>query len=872
MTRDPLPRLARWLLAAVVPAPWRDSIEGDLAEERAHRRSRGRAASVLWTVAAAASIATRLVLERLTSRIAAPRKATRRVAMDRFVVDIQHAVRGLARNRGFTATAVLTLALGIGANAAVFTATWHLLLKPLPWPAADRLVQVWNTVRRTGDINVLAPANYLDIEREAQSFEAVAAYTFFDYPLNVTGAGDPIEARVRAVTGGYFRVFATPPALGRTLTTRDAEADARVMVISEGLWDRQFGRTPEIVGRTVELDDRRYEVVGVMPASFDPSARPLDGWVPYHFTSELAERRLGYFLGAVARLGPDVTVAQANAEVSAIATRAGERYPSSNQNIGATARSLRDELTGSLRGGLLLLVGCAAMVLLIACSNLTSLQVARTGGVGREIAIRAALGATRGQVIRLLLVEAGLVAIAAGAAGLVAGLWIVQTIAAVAPPTLGIANAWTLDPGVAAATLAISLASGLIVALIAALPATRAQGADALRSRSASDRGGQVRSALVTTQVAMATSLMVIALALLVSFAALLRVEMGFNPSGVVAADVRLPTSRYPTPELRAQFFETAMMRLGAERGVTGTCATNTVPLEQAGTMTYVPDGSETLVSALPIVATPGCFATLGITLRSGRLFQTREPEPVAIVSEGYARRAFPGQSPLGKIIRVGLPTGDRLLVIGVVADSRRVSLERESFGQVYQPVQQSTYFAPSRLLVRTTAPIDVTATAIRRVVSETDRLQPIANIRALDDVVTRSLGSRRFNLFLLGGFASIALLLSSIGVYGLLAQLVAGRRPEIGVRIVLGAKPNAIARLITSSAIRSVGIGVLLGLTGAALGSRAIAQFVYGISPTEPFLYVAAAVLLIAVACLAALVPVRRALRVDPIKVLRAD
>jgi hypothetical protein len=320
----------------------------------------------------------------------------------------------------------------------------------------------------------------------------------------------------------------------------------------------------------------------------------------------------------------------------------------------------------------------------------------------------------------------------------------------------------------------------------------------------------------------MATSLMVIALALLVSLAALLRVEMGFNPSGVVAADVRLPTSRYPTPELRAQFFETAMMRLGAERGVTGTCATNTVPLEQAGTMTYVPDGSETLVSALPIVATPGCFATLGITLRSGRLFQTHEPEPVAIVSEGYARRAFPGQSPLGKIIRVGLPTGDRLLVIGVVADSRRVSLERESFGQVYQPVQQSTYFAPSRLLVRTTASIDVTATAIRHVVSETDRLQPIANIRALDDVVTRSLGSRRFNLFLLGGLASIALLLSSIGVYGLLAQSVAGRRPEIGVRIVLGAKPNAIVRLITSSAIRSVGIGVLLGLTGAALGSRA--------------------------------------------------
>ena len=510
--------------------------------------------------------------------------------MARLIVDVQHAVRGLARNRGFTATAVLTLALGIGANAAVFTATWHLLLKPLPWPAADRLVQVWNTVRRTGDINVLAPANYLDIEREAQSFEAVAVYTFFDYPLNVTGAGDPIEARVRAVTGDYFRVFATPPALGRTLTPRDAEADAQVIVIGEGLWDRQFGRRPDIVGRTLELDDRRFEVVGVMPASFDPSSRPLDGWVPYHFTSELAERRLGYFLGAVARLSAGVSVAQANADVSAIATAAGARYPASNQNIGATARSLRDELTGSLRSGLILLAGCAAMVLLIACSNLTSLHVARTGGLGREIAIRTALGATRGQIVRLLMLEAGLVSGAAGIAGLVAGLWIVRAIVSVAPPTLVLAKVWSFDPGVAAATLAISLASGVIVALIAALPATRSQGADALRSRSASGRGGRIRGTLVTTQVAMATALLVIALTLIVSFANVLNVRLGFDPSAVVAADVRLPSSRYPTPQLQAAFFENVSARLARQPGVVQTCAANTVPFEQAGSMTYVPD------------------------------------------------------------------------------------------------------------------------------------------------------------------------------------------------------------------------------------------------------------------------------------------
>ena len=370
--------------------------------------------------------------------------------MARLIVDVQHAVRGLARNRGFTATAVLTLALGIGANAAVFTATWHLLLKPLPWPAADRLVQVWNTVRRTGDINVLAPAN----SSRYRTRGAVVRGGGGVHVLRLSAQRDrrrrsDRSARTRSPRAdrrllSRVRHAARPRTHAHAARRRGGRAGHRD-------WRRPLGFGSSAAGRTLSAARWsstiwRFEVVGVMPASIDPSSRPLDGWVPYHFTSELAERRLGYFLGAVARLSAGVSVAQANADVSAIATAAGARYPASNQNIGATARSLRDELTGSLRSGLILLAGCAAMVLLIACSNLTSLHVARTGGLGREIAIRTALGATRGQIVRLLMLEAGLVSGAAGIAGLVAGLWIVRAIVSVAPPTLVLAKSGVSIP------------------------------------------------------------------------------------------------------------------------------------------------------------------------------------------------------------------------------------------------------------------------------------------------------------------------------------------------------------------------------------------------------------------------------------------
>jgi len=426
---------------------------------------------------------------------------------------------------------------------------------------------------------------------------------------------------------------------------------------------------------------------------------------------------------------------------------------------------------------------------------------------------------------------------------------------------------------VALMTLGVSLTSALLVSSIAAMRATGSRAVNALRSRSALEHsGGRVRGLLVTTEVAMATALLVVALALVASFTNIMRVDLGFDPEDVAVADLRLPSSRYHTAEQRARFFDEVMASLRAHAAVESACATNTVPFEQAGTMTYVPHGTPTLIGSLPVTVSADCFRTLRIQLQHGRLFEPRETEPVAVVSEGFARKAWPGQDAVGKVIHIGLPSGEPLTVVGVVADSRRLSLEVEPYAQVYQLAHQSEYFAPTRLLIRTSAPASMIATALATAIRSVDSSQPVGNVRWLADVVARSLSARRFNLLLLGGFAIIAIALAAIGVYGLLTQLVAGRRAEIGLRMVLGAEPRGVVRLITRGVLSLVTIGILLGLGAAWLGSRVVAGFVFGVSAADPAIYAGASLLVLVLATVAALMPIRRAMRIDPITVLRSE
>jgi predicted permease len=786
--------------------------------------------------------------------------------------ELRNAFRLLWRHPGFSLTAILTLALGVGANAAVFAVAWHLLLKPLPWPDADRVVQIWNTFKKTAATNVLAPANYFDVEREARSFEAVAAYNFFPYTLNLTGGGDPIELRIRAVTGGYFRVFASQPLLGRTIGAEDAGDGLPVLVISEGLWMRRFGRDPRIVGKRVPLDGQPYEVIGVMPASFDMGTRPLDGWIPYGFDEQARQRRLGYYLAAIGRLKPGATIDDARAELDTIAARAAAAYPSSNAQIGLTARPIREELVGSTRSGISMLTGAALLVLLIACANLISLQLARGTGRERELAVRAALGATRTRLMCLLLTESVVMAIVAAYVGLIAVLWIVRIIVASAPPAAAIDAGVSFEPIVLGYTLLIATLAGAACGAVPAWRATRLS-SEALRGRAPSARSvGRIRGTLVAAEVALATVLLVSAAVLVTSLIRVLRVDPGFDASGVVAGNLRLPVTRYPDLNARTLFFDRIAERLNGVAGVDAVCVTNSIPFETAATMTFAPEGTQTLIGALPITVSTGCFSAMRIELVRGRLFDASESTPVAVVSEGFARKAFPGVDPLGRTIRVGLPTGDPLTIIGVVEDTRRMSLEAAPFAQVYQHAAQPASFWPDRLLIRVSGPPEQFAAMMQAAIRDVDPAIPLANLRTLDQVATRSLASRRFTLELLGGFAVIALILAAIGIYGLLSELVAQRRAEIGVRVALGAEPRAIVGLVTAGALRAVSIGLAIGLAGAWAAGHVLRQFAFEVSPSSPAMLGGTAALLAIVAAAAAFIPARRATRIDPIVALRAE
>jgi putative ABC transport system permease protein len=787
--------------------------------------------------------------------------------------DLRHGIRLLLRQPTFSLTAILTLALGVGANAAVFAVAWHLLLKPLPWPDADRIVQIWQVFKKTGQQNVLAPANFFDIERESQQFQAVAAYNFFPYSLNLTGVGDPIELKVRAVTAGYFNVFGVQPLLGRTFTPDETREGRNLVVISEALWRSRFNADRDIVGRAVNLDARAFEVVGVMPASFEIGAESIDGYTPFGFDDQQREMRLGYYLAAVGRTKPGVTTEAAQSELTTIAARAGARFPSSNENLGLALQPMREELTAAARSGVVFLMGAAALVLLIACANVTSLLFARATGRQRELAVRAALGASRTRLVRLLLAESLVIAVLSGYAGLIAGLWTVRSLTAVAPPSLAMASAYAFEPVVLAYVLVLSIAAGLMLAIVPAWRATRPAPSDALRSRSGSDRGSQrLRSLLVGSEVALATILLVGAALLVTSMMRLLDVDPGFRTAGVVAANLRLPPARYENLQQRTLFFDQLFERLRGAPGVEALCGTNAVPLESTPSMTFVPQGTTNLVGALPISVTAGCFAALDIQVLRGRPFASREPQPVAIVSQSFARRAFRDADPLGRTIRVGLPTGLELTVIGVVEDTRYVTLEAPPYGQVYQLATQEGAFIPNRLLVRASAPLDPVVKAMQTAVKAVDASQPLSAIRTLDGVAARSLSARRFNMGLLGGFAAIALLLAAIGVYGLLAELVAHRRGEIGVRMALGAKPGSIVRLITASAMKAVVMGIVAGCATAWALGAVLRRFAYGVSPTEPWLYIGAAAVLTTAALCAAAIPSRRAARIDPATALRAE
>ena len=783
------------------------------------------------------------------------------------------ALRAVRRAPAASAAAILTYALGIGANVAIVSVAWPVLVAPLPFPAEDQLVQLWLTVeRKAGGVgtNPVSPGDYLDIST-ASSFSATAAYTSRMAQMNLTTGGGPRQISVAHVTPSFFTVMGVQPLLGRALLPSDENGERLLLVLSDRTWRTMFGADPSVAGRVVRLEGEPVEIVGVVPSTAGLGTHDADAWAVLTLPQDRTRSR-AYYLRAVGRLAPGMTREAANRELDIIMARAAAEFPESNRFLSARADSFRESITGPARESLLALVLGAALLLLVAGINLAGLLAARTVQRGREISIRRALGASRARIWWQLVFEQLLLACAGGLAGVAAAALTLRGVIGLAP-----AGAWHPDRALPlAAVLALSLVLALAMGLlVAAVPAWRASSSSQplqsqTRGASGTRAAARARAAVIAAQVALTVLLLVAASLVGTSLARVLGVDPGFRTGGSLVADISLPGGRYDRAGA-VRFFETLVERARALPGVDGACAINEMPLENRGGMTWVAEGTTRMVSATHKSVTAGCFEALGVPLVRGRLPRTPERDASIVLSESMAAALWPdGRDPIGRRVHIGLDTGDLMTVIGVVGDINNVSLERDARRQVWMP-HDLGYFTPGRLLVDTGgAPPGPLVAPLRSILRDLDADLALANVRTIDDIVGRATASRRFVLWLLGGFATIALLLSAVGIYGVLAHLVGQRTQEIGIRRALGAQTPHITRIIAGTVGAAIAAGTAAGLAGAWGVSSLLASLLYEISATDARVYAAVAVFVGAVAALAAWPPTRRAARVEPMRALR--
>ena len=785
--------------------------------------------------------------------------------------DLRHGLRLLRRSPGFALTSIVTLAIGIGANTAIFAVAWQVVLRPMPYPEPDGLVTVWEEVIRSGGRNTVMPANFRDWEREGTLFQAIAAYGYFQQNLDLSGQDDPEQWRTRAVTPRYFDVFGMQALIGRTL--RQGDAGRSTAVLSEGTWRRSFGGDPSIVNREISLSDRPTLVVGVMPSRFEEQAGRVDAWLAFELPPEKPGQRLAaHYLGVVARLKRGVSAAQADQQVRAIAARAAAEFPRENADLSAVVVPMQDDRGTTIRSAIVVLALSAAAVLLIACVNIGTLQASRTADRMRELSIRASLGASRGRLAAQLVTESVLLASLAGVAGVLLSRLLLRVFAAVypaAPPSVATAGT---DPVILTFAAVLALVGAM---LFAAWPAWRA-GARAARwlgrrGDTGDRRARRIRASLVSVQIALAVILLVSAATLGWSFRNLLGVDPGFDSQGVLTFDVSLSRARFDTFARRQQMLDGVLAEVRAVPGVTAACAINEIPFDPGGfaSMTYVPEGREKAVNAAPRTVSPGCLELLRVRLLRGRTFTDRDATRMAIVTESFARQAWPDGDALGKRVHVGVKEGPLLDIIGVVADTRQRDLIQRTASVLYEVSVDGVAFWPSRVLVRTSVPPALTFASIRQAVRRVDPDQPVANLRMLADMRAGTVAGRRLDLSLVSLFTVMALVLSAVGIYGLLAQSVAQRTREIGVRLALGATPASVVALMMRAAWVSVAAGAAAGLAGAFYAARLLQGFVFGISATEPSVYVTVFTGVAALALSAAWIAARRAARIDPVRTL---
>ena len=818
---------------------------------------------------------------------------------DTFLQDLRYALRSLLQRPGFTLVAALTLALGIGANSAIFSVLHGVLLRPLPYadPAAIVLPHTRWSANPRGPFSL---PEYFDLREQTQALDRVGAYS--NGTLTLTGAGEAERLRAGYVTADALPVLGVAPVLGRGFTAEeDAPGRPAVVVLGDGLWRRRFGGDPAIVGRTLTLDDIPTTVIGIMPPGFQlPSHYAVPGmelWTLLQLDPATnRSERGGHWLEVVGRLHPGLAVEAADWEVAALVAGMVRQYPYEyQQDFGGFAVPAMEESVGRIRPVLVLLMGAVGLLLLIACANVASLLLARAEARQREIAVRAALGARSGRLVRQLLTESLVLAAAGGGAGVLLASWLVHALVAAAPPTLPRLESIGLDGWSVAFAAVLSLGTGLLFGLA---PALHAAGpnlflmlTDGGRAGTAGRQRQRLRRGLVVAQIALALVLLVGAGLLIQSFARLRGVDPGFVPDGLLTARLELSPVRYPRNDQIRAFYEELVRRLEQVPGVAAVATVKALPMTQLelGDWSFVEEGRHSLpprpadwVLANWQAVSPGYFETMRIPLLQGRdvAAADRVGAPgVAIVNRTLARRAWPGGDALGKRILLGGGASDSVwrTVIGVAGDVRHRGLDVEPQPEIYLPHAQfpagtGTALRTLRLVLRSERDPVALTSAVRAAVASLDPDLPLAEVQTMEEAMGSWAAERRLTMLLVAGFAVVAIVLGGVGIYGVMAHMVAQRTREIGIRIAVGAVPREILALVLRQGAWLAGLGIAAGTLAGLGAARLLSGLLYGIAPTDVPTFLATAVLLAAVAAAASLLPAVRATRIDPIEALRAE
>jgi putative ABC transport system permease protein len=811
--------------------------------------------------------------------------------MDTLLQDIRYALRMCVRTPGFTIIAVLALALGIGANTAIFTIVNAVLLERLPFREPQRIVSLWEEgAHRPGKNNSVGPANFIRWRERSSSFDAMAAMV--DLRANLTGGGDPEEVVAQTVEPAFFPILGVSPLVGRTFTdAENRDPQVAVVILAYDFWQRRFGGDRAIVGQTIQLNGRPQTVVGVMPhgfrlfvKEFSIAGKPADLWRPYVLPAD-ARDFSGRYMQAIAQLKPGVSVERAQTELSAIAAALATEFPARNAGWGARVLPLHAQLSGEYRTALLVLSGAVAFVLLIACANVANLLLARGAARQREIAIRSALGAARSRVVRQLLTESFVLALFGGALGLLVAQWGVALLLAISPVDLNTTSTVSLSYPVLLFTATASLLTAIVCGLAPAFEGSRTEVQETLKDGARQVGGGvrhrRLRQTFVVAEIALAVVLLVGAGLMLRSFGALQRVNPGYSTNNILTMRLQLPNTKYRDDEQRIRFFREAISRIQEVPGVQSAGAISYLPLTGLGAGTGFtiegqpppPPGRDYVVDVS--VCDNGYFKTMDMPLKSGRFFserETAEKSNVVIVSESLARTYFPQGDALGKrlVIEMTRPTVPTE-IIGIVGDVKFRDLTAEPHPTTYWPHPQLAYSGMT-FTVRTAAEPLSMAPSVERAIRTLDKDQPVAEVRTMNQWVAKSLAQARFSSTLLTIFANLALALAAIGIYGVMSYAVSQRTSEIGIRLALGATMGDVLTMIVLDGLRLAVFGLALGVLLAIGLSRTIATLLYETTGTDPVTFAAVIGVLGAAALLASYLPARRASKIPPVEALRAQ